>query len=418
MSGIFGLFNLFALLFIFRGSQVVLRIIREWKPLKQEPLSPAKKSLANQATVFLTIPPSIIVHEFFHALATWLVGGKIIDYGFGVVYGYVVPFGDFTPQENWFISIAGTGGTMVFGTAVYLLLRRHPISSFRFFGLRTLRFQLHWALIYYPVFTIFVPTVSDWRIVYDFSATLVLSGLTAVAHISALYLFYLADRRGWFEMAGFETVSEQDNFRQLKQKLTMQPQERRLTMQYIDSLWRGGAAHKATSQLKTYLEQHPDDADGYALLAAFQSGKSNHITSKSKANAEKALHLGVSDPRRKALTFRILGEYALERNHYQEALDHFSQAISTLSGALNKDKPQANQQHFLAELYYRRSLAYRRQNNFDLAYQDVQQAIDLSEAAGGDGRLQFYQQEQTIIQQHAGRNLGNAANVPSREDVV
>ncbi|MCP4358189.1 MAG: hypothetical protein GY796_09270 [Chloroflexi bacterium] len=415
MNSIFGLFNLFALLYVFRGAQIVLRIGREWSQLKQEPLTRNKKKLADQASFFVAVPPSVLVHEFFHASATWLVGGRIVDFGYGVFWGYVVPVGNFSPTEKWFIAIAGTLGSLLFGTAVYLLLRHNQSSSFRFFGLRAFRFQLHFALIYYPLFTVFVPTIGDWRVIYDFDSTPVLSSLTAVAHIAALILFYQADRRGWFEMAGFETTAEQKQFAELTRQAKAAPHDGRLTMLTIDGLRRGGADHKATTRLKTYLDQNPDDAAGYALLAALQTGKNNHISSQAKENAEKALALGVTDVRHKAMAYRILGEYALERNRIQTALDQFSQAIAAISRNLANEPLQVDRQRYLADLYQRRSMAYRRQNNFDLAYQDVEKALALAKTIDDQNRANFFTQELTLIQQHAGRPLGKTVEFMSDE---
>lgn len=413
MNAISGLFNLFALLYIFRGAQVVMQIVRQWRPLQQEPLTSEKKHLADQASFFVAVPPSVVVHEFFHALATWLVGGQIVDYGYGVFWGYVVPVGNFTPAQEWFIAIAGTLGSLLFGTAVYLLLRHHPARSFRYFGLRAFRFQLYFALIYYPIFTIFVPNISDWRTIYNFNATPLLSGLTVIAQITILYFFYKADRSGWFEMAGFETVEEQSQFDEWEKQAAFNPEDRRLTMQLITGYRRGGAQHKATHNLKLYLQAHPSDADGYAELAGLQAGK--NISAKSKENAEKALSLGVSSPRQRALALRILGQYALDRNQYQVAVAQFDEAIGT---AVTLSTPSSADLLVLSYLYHLRSLAYRRQSQFDAAYQDMQQAIQLAQTAGNAKQTAFYQQELDIIEQHAGRPLGSSTNAPSPKNVI
>ncbi|HRQ38174.1 MAG TPA: hypothetical protein PLD25_09690 [Chloroflexota bacterium] len=414
MNPIFGLFNLLALLYIFRGVQIVWQIVRQWGLLLQEPLTRAKKWLGDQAAFFVAVPPSVALHELFHALATWLVGGQIVDFGYGGFWGYVVPVGDFTPAQDWFIAIAGTLANLIFGAVLWLALRHHRASSFRYFGLRAFRFQLYFALVYYPIFTIFLPTISDWRIIYDFSATPVLSAVTAVLHIASLVIFYRADRAGWFEMAGFETVNEQAAFESLAQQATQNPQDRALTMQMIDGLRRGDAEHKATYELQQYLLTHPEDGDATALLAALQAGKNNHVPAKSKDNAEKALRLGIQNPRQEATAYRLLGEYALERNQYQAAVNQFSQALTALRQANN----QPDQAAFLAYLYHSRSLAYRRQGQYDQAYQDMTQAVQLSQQTEHEQQTAVYQQELHIIEQQAGRPLGSSYNPHADEDVV
>lgn len=414
MNPVFLLFNLFALIYIFRGVQIVWQIVRQWGLLLQEPLTRAKKWLGDQAAFFVAVPPSVALHELFHALATWLVGGRIVDFGYGGFWGYVVPVGDFTPAQNWLIAIAGTWANLLFGALLWLALRHHRASSFRYFGLRAFRFQLYFALVYYPIFTLFIPTISDWRIIYDFSATPVLSGITAVLHITTLYLFYRADRDGWFEMAGFETVNEQAAFDTVAQQAAQNPQDRALAMQVIDGLRRGGAEHKATTELQQYLLTHPEDGDATVLLAALQAGKNNHVSAQSKANAEKALRLGIQNPRQEAIAYRLLGEYALERNQYQEAVNQFSQALM----ALSRNAQQADQAGLQAYLYHLRSLAYRRQGQYEQAYQDMTQAVQLSQQTEHEGQTAVYRQELDIIQQQAGRPLGSSHNPYADEDVV
>lgn len=414
---IFGLFNLLALIYLFRGAQIVWRIGREWQILKQDPLSNDKQNLADQAAFFVAVPPAVALHEFFHALATWLVGGRIVDFGYGFFWGYVVPVGEFTPAENWLIAIAGTWGNILFGAAVYLLLRQHPARTFRYFGLRAFRFQLYFALVYYPILTLLIPAISDWRIIYNFAATPVLSGVTAVVHLIAFYFFYMADRRGRFETPAFETTAAQTHFSELEQQLALNPSDKTVGLGYTLALQRGGARQRALIHLKKLLQAHPDAADIYAQLAVLEAGK-GHIAAASKEYAEKALALGTANARSRALSHHILAEYALARNRYQEAANRFSQAIEALLEKENATQTVVEGQAQLAQLFHRRSVAYRRQNLFDLAYEDGQKAVELAQARGEDEHAQFYRDEMAIIEHHAGRPLGNSSNPPPRQDVV
>ena len=122
MPAIFGLFNLFALLYIFRGAQILFKVRNEWQSLHEEPLTRAKKHLAEQASFFIGVPPGVAIHEFCHALATWLFGGKIVDFGYGVFWGYVVPVGNFAAWQHWFIAVAGTLGNLLYGSVLYFVL--------------------------------------------------------------------------------------------------------------------------------------------------------------------------------------------------------------------------------------------------------------------------------------------------------
>src|SRR5690606_35106961 len=91
------------------------------------------------------------------------------------------------------------------------LLRRNSSRTVQFFGLRAFRFQIYFSLIYYPIFTLFLP-IGDWRTIYNFSATPVLSGITAAIHALLLFLFWRADRAGAFEMIAFDSMAEQARY--------------------------------------------------------------------------------------------------------------------------------------------------------------------------------------------------------------
>ena len=87
MSVISGLFNVLALLYIGRALQLVVQIIRNWAELRQEPLTRAKQQQAEQAAFFVGVPPAVLVHELAHAVAIWLFGGQVVEFGYRVFWG-------------------------------------------------------------------------------------------------------------------------------------------------------------------------------------------------------------------------------------------------------------------------------------------------------------------------------------------
>ena len=411
MSALFAIFNLFALLYLVRGVQILVKIGREWKSLHQEPLTRAKKNLADQASFFIAVPPGVIVHEFFHALATWIVGGKIVDFGYGLFWGYVVPVGDFTVGQDWFIAIAGTIGSLLYGAAIWLAFRRSKASSFRYFGLRAFRFQIYFALLYYPILTIFIAGtgISDWLTIYNFRLTPILSGVTAVTHITLLYLFWRTDREGRFEMPAFETVAAQENFKELERETAVQPQNAQLQFRYIDALWRGGAKHKAKHKAQQYLRENPNSATGWLLLAQMESEK--QVSKKAREYVEKALQLGLSDAKQVASADVLLGRYALERNQAMEAVNYFSQAIATAVPSRDPLSQPSHELLFYAQLYHWRSQAYRRQNQYGAAEQDIQQAVQFAQMANSQNAAAYYQNEQKVIQHHANQAQHAHSNI-------
>lgn len=413
---IFSVFNLLYLVYIFRGAQILLRIIREWTPLKQPPLNRDKKYVAGQASFYIAVPPSVVVHELFHALTIWAFGGRVVDFGFTFYGGYVVPDRLFPDSQQWLISISGTIGSLLFAGIVWLGTRKNKSQTIRYFGLRTLRTLIIVSLMFYPLLAL--GGFGDWARIYDFSATPVLSGATAVAHILILGLYFRASARGWFEIPGFETSAAETRFAQLAQSARHNPQDQATLFQYIEELIRGGAENQAQTRLKAYLKQYPENAAAFVLMARLEIGHKSHVPKKSKHYAEKALQLGLADPGSKATAYRILAEYALQANQNQAAAEQFSQALAAISVKIDQDNPQPQMSSYLADLYARRSLAYERQQQVDLAIRDLQQALELATAAADNGRAQRYTAALAKLQHNNGPPLGTSTNASSQKDMV
>ena len=400
MSSVFSLFDILAILYIFRSVQLGLQIWREWSGIRSEPFNAHKKQLANQASYFIAVPIGVLIHECSHVLAVWISGGQVVEFHYRAFWGYVVPQGSFTPIETWFVAIAGTLGSLLFGLAIWFFLRGAPSQTLRYFGLRSFRFQVYFSLIYYPLFTL-LGFDGDWKTIYDFSSTLLLSAGTAVLHLGILFLFWRFDRSGWFEAPSHETISEQKQFEQLATNATLSPQDTQLQIQYIDYLRRGGAKNKAQYQLKQFLSQNPDSAVGHLELAALISAEKGQIPKNAAEEAEVALNLGLPNPQQIVYAHEIVGRYQLEMGQVNEAINSLSQAIDTLAG----DKQHLNQEP-LFQLHIRRSQAYRRQQQYEQAYQDIQIAVSYAQAAGNQAALSQAQQELETLENHAGRTFG------------
>lgn len=394
MSIMSGLFNVLALLYIFRGIQLAITIARDWASVVAEPLTRAKQSLAEQAAFFISVPFSVLVHESFHALAIWAFGGRVVEFGYRVFWGYVVPEGQFTPAQEWVISIAGTIGSLLFGLVVWLALRRNRSRSLQYFGLRTFRFQIYFSLLYYPLFSLFLP-IGDWRTIYDFRLTPILSGATIIVHIGLLAWFYLADRKGRFEMVAFDTPAEQQRFESALHASAAGDDQARF--QVVEMMRQGGAPHQARTSLQEYLAQNPDSPTGYLLLAFAQTDGKGHVSPEAVKNVERALQLQPS-PREAALGYRLLALSALEHG---DGVKAEQQVDLALAGAPEEGAPDDWPLSLRAELFNLRSQAMRRQGRLPEATADAQRAVAYARAAGASSAVARYQDELDLIAKHA-----------------
>ena len=395
MSSIFSLFDILAIIYLFRSVQLGLKIWREWAQIKLEPFTPPKKHLADQASYFIAVPIGVLAHEIGHVLAVWATGGQVAEFHYRGFWGYVVPIGSFTAAESWLIAIAGTLASLIFGLLVWLVFSRASSSTLRYFGLRAFRFQVYFSLIYYPLFTM-LGFDGDWRTIYDFTATPILSLSTAVLHAGFLFLFWRGDRSGWFEAPSHQNIAEQERFEQLATAAAASPHDPQIQIQYIDGLRRGGANRKAQHQLEKFLAQNADSAPGYLELAALSSAGKRQIPKKASESAEKALSLGLPEPRQAAYAYELIGRYKLETGQVEAAIDNFSEALANLP---EKDRARI-------QLHLLRSQALRRQERYEQAYQDILEAISYAQRYQDDASLAMAQQELETLESHAGRTFG------------
>ena len=162
------MFVIVTLFNVFYGWRVFRGVTQGWSALNREPLRPEQKQLIDRAAFFLGIPLGVIIHELGHALTVWLFGGQVVDAGYGLYWGYVSHIGSYSPSQLWIIAMAGTIGSLLYGVTMWLIFRRIPLSTYRYFALRVLRVHLYYSLVFYPLFTLFA-RIGDWEIIYDFN---------------------------------------------------------------------------------------------------------------------------------------------------------------------------------------------------------------------------------------------------------
>ena len=396
------IFNILSILYIFRGAQLLVSIWRGWAELVQEPLTRHKKHLAEQASYLIAVPISVFFHEFAHALAIWFFGGEVISFNYRVFWGYVEHAPMDSAVEQWVVSLAGTVGSLLFGLGIWLALRNNRASSLRYFGLRAFRFQIYFSLLYYPIFSFILP-IGDWRTIYDFSVTPILSSVTLVIHVIFLVLYWRFDKQGSFEAPATESEAEQAQFEELERHVEQNPQDTQAQLQYVDMLRRGGANNRAKTYLEHFLAENPNSAFAYLELAAIEAGKQPQVSKKANEYADKALQLGLIDPYQIAAAQRMVAQYNLEMGNGDDALQAYEQAITAIKSA----GTSSQQINTLANLYRERSLAYRRLQEYELSYADISQAISLAQQSGQSDLAAAYQADLTVLENHAGHTFGS-----------
>lgn len=370
--------------------------------MRQEPLTREKQRLAEQAAFFLGVPPAVLIHELAHALAVVAFSGQVVEFGYRVFWGYVVPAGTFSAMQNWIIAVAGTIGSLAFGALMWFSLRHNPSRTLRFFGLRAFRFQIYFSLVYYPIFSLFLP-IGDWRVIYDFTATPILSGAFAAVHGLLLVLFWRGDRAGAFDMVAFDSLEAQSRYEATLAAATAGDPGARL--QVIANLWSGGAKHEANRQMAAYLKDQPTSAAGYLQLAVMAGNGSQQISKSAYEAAGQALAFGLPGADQVALARQIRSLYHLERGQGAEAEAELD-AVLTPTAVYDPEEIIPIRR---AELHYLRSQAYRRQERYEAAYAEIELALQLARQMALEPVIRRYADEKELIEKHAGRSLSEPA---------
>lgn len=390
---LFIVFTLISLAYFASGLRLAKSLWERRQEFAQNPLQPWKKAWSERAAFLLAVPPGVFVHELFHALAIWAFGGSVNDAGFGFYWGYVSTPDSYTLGQNWFISLAGTLGTLLYGFVLWLVLRRSRSDAWRYFGLRILRFHLYYGLLYYPLFTLFT-FIGDWRTIYNFEATPLLSGATLAVHVASMALFWWTDRRGWFDMPSFQSEAERQQLKALEEQARLNPQDQQAQLQLIETLRRTGGANEARRRLRDFLKQFPRSAQGHLVMAFLEAEGKNQLPRSVRSHLEQALRLGLSEDGERSSAHALLGQYYLQVEQTDEALRHLDDALS--SGSDRQPAPRS------AQLYYLRALTHRRRGAYQAAAEDIEQAITLARSAGSDKMITHYENERQTIAHHRG----------------
>lgn len=394
------IFTLISLFYAYKGIRLVWQAWQGREVYNRDPLTPSKKEWAEQAAFYVAIPPGVFIHELAHALAVWWFGGEVTEFGFGFYWGYVMPAGTFTASQDWFISLAGTLGTLLYAVIVWLWLRRSDTAVWRYFGLRTLRFHFYYALIYYPLFTLFT-FIGDWRTIYNFEATPYLSSVTLLVHGLSLALFWWTDRQGWYEQPAFQSATEQEALAKLRTQADLNPADEQVQLQTINALFRSNATREGRERLDAFLETHPHSAQGHLLQAFVEAGGKEHVPAAARQNARRAVELGLQEPLHAAQAHLLLAQYHLGVEQMGEAVEQLDRALAEASRGRVEEGVEQRQQ-ILSQIHYWRAVAYRRQRQYQTAAQEIEAAIRQAQATGQESLVRRFENERENIRRQAG----------------
>ena len=166
----FGPFILISLFYVVTGVRVVGQIARHRRAIFDRQFTAFDRSLVDQAAFFLLVPIAVALHELGHAVAIWLLGGRVEGWGYYVFAGYVSfdPRG-FSQSDRVLIALAGTIVNVLLAALALLVVfaRRPPMrAAVNELLLQFVVLSLANALIFYPALDLAAGVNGDWTQIY------------------------------------------------------------------------------------------------------------------------------------------------------------------------------------------------------------------------------------------------------------
>jgi tetratricopeptide (TPR) repeat protein len=369
------LFDAISVLYLLRSVQVGGRLLKSWRSFWDDDVTEAEHRLAGEMAFFLLIPIGVLLHEAGHALATWQVGGTVIDFQWRAFWGYIIPQGNFTPLEDWWIALSGNLVSigLALGAAALLPLVRRPAWGEVLYAFA--RVQALYALVWYPAAALL--GFGDWATIYNFSATPAAYGMAA-AHAGLLLGLWRLDR------------SARAARYRLRRRPAVLAEWQRLEPEAASGGLSGGGAPSASNLARAalllfgngepalagqYLERagrlDPDEPQYLVARASIAFGQRRFYDAQRAAEAALRGSLGAEERAHLhallARAFMNGGQRAQAREHFDAALRHWPE---------NDD------------LYFWRGVMHRSLQRRDEARADFERALRFARNEAARGRAQ------------------------------
>ena len=313
-----------SLLYGLRGLQVLGQWLRNWRAFWDADVTPADRSIANSLAFFVLIPLGVLLHEAGHSLATWQVGGRVVEFQWRVFWGYIVPAGNFTPAQDWWIAFSGPLVSILIGLLPIPLLPRLGRTIWGELLYAFVRHELFYALAWYPAIS-FLGFGGDWVTIYDFSRA-PYAQVTLVVHLALLAGLWWLDRSAW---AVRWRIGRDPKALAVLQRLeadaALRPGDA-VPQIALAAFYHDHAEPRLSQRHETEAERLGPASAALKALQALMAFERKHYK-KAEAAAEAALK-GNLPPHEQARLHRVLGFSLMEAGRRPEAVAHFDASLS------------------------------------------------------------------------------------------
>lgn len=357
----FDLIDLIALLYLVLGVRTVIAAWRERRSLLDNEITPRDRYLLSQLAFFVLVPPGVLLHEFGHALATWQVGGQVVGFHYALFYGYVVPVGNFTNLQAWWISLSGNLVSIGYGLLAIPLIPRVSKNWQKYLLLAFARVQLTWALIGYPLFTLI--GFGDWTTIYN-PRTWWLGLPFAVFHLSLIAVLFFVNRSTRLKLWELSLLPEGQALS------TTQAPDKNTPQSNVERIARGRAlmhtdlTDLGRAEFQQVLRANPKDAEALHHLGRIEMD--DRDIPAARRHFQESLAATIGNPGLSAENHYRLGLIFAEQGRFSLAVEEYSRAIGF--------QPET------AKYFYWRGMAWRALRDKNRASNDFLKSADLFQA--------------------------------------
>ncbi len=258
-------------LYVLACAAIAFAVAKPCAPFSRVPFAATQRQLAWLAAFVVVVPIGVLLHEFGHAVATWVCGGEVLELKWRGLWGSVVRTGELSPLESWWIALSGNlvsvalGLTLLAAAAFGKGLR--PVVAYLLFAAGMLEL-LNTAAVA-PLVTLVGGGVygdSDWRQIYDFAATPLPSALIALAHAGLLVLLWMKRER-LAEMAWAIEHAAWPELSKLRAAIAAWPQAVELRIELARLFRSRNESDRFEAAMREALRQCGEDPALYTALA-------------------------------------------------------------------------------------------------------------------------------------------------------
>ena len=317
--------DLVSLLPIIICVSTIRQLASNWSEFWDREVTLADRQLAQRLAIFVIVPLGVLLHEVGHSLATWQMGGTVETFRWYFFSGYIIPAGDFTIVQRWWIFFAGNLVSILLGLLAIPLIfrvRKRIVAEIIYFFACI---QSLYALVIYPLYSA-ISQSGDWVFIYH-PAFFPLVAPVAIAHLLLLLILWQLYRSqialAW-RLA--RNPLDSDRWSELKLEWINRPDDLQPKFDLAYFLLDREEIGAAKQIARKIGQEYPNEPKTKVLKAAIAWRKQNY--SSAVRIAKKLLEMDTLLLSDKLRLYRILSVSLLDLSKPKEALEYADRALA------------------------------------------------------------------------------------------